>query len=39
VVSSVIAGATSPEQIEMNAAAANWRLGQKELAEVDRLTK
>ncbi|HEY0193118.1 MAG TPA: aldo/keto reductase [Kofleriaceae bacterium] len=34
VVSSVIAGATSPEQIRANAAAADWELGEKELGEV-----
>lgn len=39
VVSSVIAGATRPEQVEMNMAAANWDLSQEELAEVDRLTR
>ena len=38
-VSSVIAGATSAEQIEANVAAAGWRLSADELAEVDRLTR
>ena len=34
---SVIAGATSPEQIQANAAAAEWVLSPDELAEVDQL--
>ncbi len=38
-VTSVIAGATSPAQIEANVAAAGWRLSAAELAEVDRLTR
>ncbi len=38
VVSSVIAGATKPEQIEANAQAAGWELSEDELAEVDELT-
>ena len=33
---SVIAGATSPEQVAANAGAAGWRLTEAELAEVDR---
>jgi aryl-alcohol dehydrogenase-like predicted oxidoreductase len=37
-VASVIAGATRPEQIDANAAAADWKLTDDELAEVDRLT-
>ena len=36
-VASVIAGATSPEQVGANAASANWVLTQEELAEIDRL--
>ena len=36
-VSSVIAGATKPEQIEQNAAAGAWKLTPEELAEVDRI--
>jgi aryl-alcohol dehydrogenase-like predicted oxidoreductase len=32
---SAIAGATRPEQVKANAAAANWRLSADELAEVD----
>lgn len=35
---SVIAGATSPDQVAANAAAAGWALTGGELAEVDRLT-
>ena len=38
-VTSVIAGATSAEQVEANVAAAGWRLSADELAEVDRLTR
>jgi len=37
VVSSVIAGATSPEQVKTNAAAGDWRLTQEEVAEVGEL--
>jgi aryl-alcohol dehydrogenase-like predicted oxidoreductase len=37
-VSSVIAGATTPEQVRANAAAANWQLSAEELAEVNKLT-
>jgi aryl-alcohol dehydrogenase-like predicted oxidoreductase len=36
-VASVIAGATSPEQVRANVAAANWALTQEELADIDRL--
>jgi aryl-alcohol dehydrogenase-like predicted oxidoreductase len=36
-VASVIAGAKSPEQAAANARAAQWRLTEKELVEVDRL--
>jgi aryl-alcohol dehydrogenase-like predicted oxidoreductase len=36
-VSSVIAGATRPEQVRGNVAAAAWRLTPEELAEVDRI--
>ena len=36
-VSSVIAGATKPEQIEQNASAGAWKLTADELAEVDRI--
>jgi aryl-alcohol dehydrogenase-like predicted oxidoreductase len=36
-VSSVIAGATKPEQVEQNVRAADWHLAAEELAEIDRL--
>jgi aryl-alcohol dehydrogenase-like predicted oxidoreductase len=36
-VASVIAGATSPEQVKANALAAGWNLSAAELAEVDQL--
>lgn len=39
VVSSVIAGATRPEQIEANVKAAEWVLTPEELAEIDTITK
>ncbi|MSQ30546.1 MAG: aldo/keto reductase [Dehalococcoidia bacterium] len=39
VVASVIAGATSPEQVRANAEAATWRLSAEELAAVDKITK
>ena len=35
VVASVIAGATSPDQVRTNAAAADWKLTSAEMAEVD----
>jgi aryl-alcohol dehydrogenase-like predicted oxidoreductase len=37
-VPSVIAGATRPEQVEQNVAAARWVLTADEIAEVDRIT-
>lgn len=37
-VSSVIAGATKPEQVRANASASGWNLTADELAEVDRIT-
>jgi aryl-alcohol dehydrogenase-like predicted oxidoreductase len=37
VVSSVIAGATKPEQVALNAATAGWRLTPEEVAEVSKL--
>jgi aryl-alcohol dehydrogenase-like predicted oxidoreductase len=37
-VSSVIAGATRPEQIEQNVNAVGWKLSQGDLKEIDRLT-
>jgi aryl-alcohol dehydrogenase-like predicted oxidoreductase len=36
-VSSIIAGATRPEQIDANIAAAGWRLSAEELDEVNRI--
>ncbi len=36
---SVIAGATKPEQVAANAAAAEWKLTPEEMAEVDEFTK
>ncbi len=38
VVSSVIAGAMTPEQIEANIAAASWALSDADLKEIDRIT-
>jgi aryl-alcohol dehydrogenase-like predicted oxidoreductase len=38
VVASVIAGATTPEQIEQNVRAAGWVLSAEDLAEIDRIT-
>ncbi len=37
-VASVIAGATTPEQVEQNVKAAEWELSPADLAEIDRLT-
>jgi aryl-alcohol dehydrogenase-like predicted oxidoreductase len=37
-ISSVIAGATKPEQVEQNVAAVGWALSTAELAEIDRFT-
>ena len=37
-VSSVIAGATKPQQIEQNVKAASWRLGSDDLSAIDRIT-
>jgi aryl-alcohol dehydrogenase-like predicted oxidoreductase len=39
VVSSVISGATRPDQVTANVAAAAWRLSAEELAEVHRLSR
>lgn len=39
VVSSVIAGATKPEQIAANVKAADWALTPEELAEIDTITR
>jgi len=38
-VASVIAGATSPEQVEQNIRAAEWKLTPDDVADVDRLSK
>ncbi len=38
-VASVIAGATKPEQVEQNVKAADWRLSDEEMREVDAVTK
>ncbi len=37
-VSSVIAGATKPEQLEQNVKAASWKLTVEEMAEIDRIS-
>lgn len=37
-VAGVIAGATTPEQLQQNASAVAWQLGPDDIAEVDRLT-
>jgi aryl-alcohol dehydrogenase-like predicted oxidoreductase len=37
-VASVIAGATSPDQIEQNVAAVDWQLTADDMAEIDRIT-
>ncbi len=39
VVSSVIAGASTPEQLRQNAKAAEWKLTAAELAEIDGITR
>ena len=39
VVSSVIAGATKPEQVAANVKAADWALTPEELAEIDAITR
>jgi aryl-alcohol dehydrogenase-like predicted oxidoreductase len=38
VIPSVIAGATRPEQLEMNIKAVEWQLGADDLAKIDRIT-
>jgi aryl-alcohol dehydrogenase-like predicted oxidoreductase len=38
VVASVIAGATTPEQVGQNVPAASWALSAEDLAEIDRIT-
>jgi aryl-alcohol dehydrogenase-like predicted oxidoreductase len=37
-VTSVIAGATKPEQLEQNVKAGNWKLTPEDLTEIDRIT-
>ncbi len=37
-ITSIIAGATRPEQVEQNIAAVGWELSVEELAEIDRIT-
>tara|TARA_R110002020_G_scaffold5841_7_gene24003 strand:+ start:31964 stop:32908 length:945 start_codon:yes stop_codon:yes gene_type:complete len=37
VVSSIIAGATKPEQVEQNVASAGWKLSADDLAEINRI--
>jgi aryl-alcohol dehydrogenase-like predicted oxidoreductase len=37
-VASVIAGATSPEQVEANVGAAGWMLSREDMDEIDRIT-
>ncbi len=39
VVSSVIAGATKPEQIDANVKAVGWKMTAEELAEIDRISR
>jgi aryl-alcohol dehydrogenase-like predicted oxidoreductase len=39
VVASVIAGATSPEQVWANVEAARWQLLDRDLTEIDRITR
>ena len=39
VVSSVIAGATKPEQVEQNVAAVGWKLTPEDLAEIDKMPR
>jgi aryl-alcohol dehydrogenase-like predicted oxidoreductase len=36
-VASVIAGASKPEQVKQNAAAAGWVLSKADLAEIDKI--
>jgi aryl-alcohol dehydrogenase-like predicted oxidoreductase len=38
VICSIIAGATTPEQVEQNVAAVGWALSDAEIAEIDRIT-
>jgi aryl-alcohol dehydrogenase-like predicted oxidoreductase len=38
VVASVLAGATTPEQVSQNCTAMDWRLGADELVEIGKIT-
>ncbi|HEX3810811.1 MAG TPA: aldo/keto reductase [Rhizomicrobium sp.] len=38
-VASVIAGATKPEQIDQNVKAVDWKFGEADLAQIDRITQ
>ena len=38
-VSSVISGATKPEQVEQNVAASEWKLNAEEMAKVNEITR
>lgn len=38
-VASIIAGATRPEQVDQNVAAAEWKLSAEEMAEIDTITE
>jgi aryl-alcohol dehydrogenase-like predicted oxidoreductase len=38
-VASIIAGATTPGQLELNARAVNWQLSAEEVAEIDQVTR
>ena len=37
-IASIIAGATTPEQLDSNAKAAGWALTQDDLTEIDKIT-
>ncbi len=39
IVSSIIAGATKPEQVRVNVESTKWKLTAEEMAEIDRLTQ
>ena len=38
-VASIIAGATTPEQVELNAGAVDWQLTADDLAAIDKATQ
>jgi aryl-alcohol dehydrogenase-like predicted oxidoreductase len=38
-VASVIAGASTPEQVRQNADATDWQLDTDDIAEIDRMTR